>query len=412
MVGVLAGLAMPAAASPLVPWLVKPSQQVIKRHTGLPLMRAVPVVNDTEEQVRAHLMTELDKQLAGVDVPAMVELSVRHGWFPSGIDLRKIYVDLYSSQAAAFYDTRSGVFHNITRGGALETLSETVVVAHELTHAAQDQAVPAQGRLDTLKDDDDRQRALMWVMEGQATLVGNRVGHIVGPPLPGPLGVLVGELETIFTWTSAWKEAAPKAMAKMGATAPPFIMEGLWTPYTEGSRFAWFVERVMGRRAHAAMLCRPPASTEQMMHPEKYLRRQDPPRVVHLSHPQGARPRSELTQGEWALQWLLRQQMPEAAADDVAAGWGGDRMALYPDGSGVWRLVMDTVGDAKQLEDALGSMAWPVPAVIRRTAAEVQLFTATPMDSVDAWSAQLSGLQAAPLDVTALDQHAGVCSTL
>lgn len=400
----------PAWATPLAPYLVRPASALVRQQSNLVMGRPVPVVTDSVDDVRAFLKREMDEQWKSVDLPAQVELMAAHGYLPAGLDLRQTFMDLFSSQAAAFYDLRTGVFHNIQRGDLTEALGEFVVVAHELTHAAQDQAVPAQARMDGLAEDDDRQRAMMWVMEGQATLVGNRVGHLMGPPVPGPLGLFVGELETMFMWTPFFRQVAPETMARMGAgDTPPFLLEQLWTPYAEGSRFAWTLERMLGRQAHRQMQCRPPQSTEQLLHPSKYLSRVDTPLQVGVPTLDGSAPRSRLVQGEWALRWLLRQHLPEAVADDAAAGWGGDAMVLGPHGATAWRLIMDSTQDADALHAALAAVPWKGGSVLRQANDEVHLFTSVTPQEAERWHAALISSPRPRLAVGTQDASGGIC---
>lgn len=387
----------PLRASPLAPFLVKPVSVLIRQHGQLVMQKPVPVVTDTEAQVRAHLAKELDEQWKHTDVDAQTELLVRHGFLPRGTDVRRTLLDLFGSQAAAFYDTRTGVFHNIHRGGATEALGEFVVVAHELTHAAQDQTVPAQARMDQVQQDDDQSRALMWALEGQATLLGNRMGHILGPPLPGPWGAALGELETFFLWTPMFRDAAPQAMQSTGAAnVPPFMLEQLWTPYALGSRWMWNVERMLGRAAHRQVLCHPPQSTHQTLHPRAYAQRV-PPLVVEAAPRQGGAARTHLVQGEWALRWLLRNHLAEKQADALAQSWRGDSMVLAADGSSAWRVVTSTPQDAVALGAALQGIPDLRTAQVRVHGDEVHLFVNIAAEHVSAWHAELSSSSRAPL---------------
>ena len=78
---------------------------------------------------------------------------------------------------------------------------------------------------------------------------------------------------------------------------------------------------------NSAYRFRPPASTEQIMHPDKYLQVEQPDRVtLHASPGAGwARVRSG-TWGEWATGQLIGNS-------DAAVGWGGDRYELWRRGS-------------------------------------------------------------------------------
>ena len=111
---------------------------------------------------------------------------------------------------------------------------------------------------------------------------------------------------------------------------------------------------------NAAYRFRPPASTEQVMHPDKYLQVEQPERVRgrrRVPAP-GWRRLAAGTWGEWATGELIDNP-------DAAEGWGGDRYELWQRGSGdcaapcrdrdalVMRWRWDTRADAQRFEAAL-----------------------------------------------------------
>ena len=298
------------------------------------------------------------------------------GYVPRGTDVKQAYLDFMGEQAAAFYSPKTGRFYNVSRYGPLDALGESVTVAHELTHAAQDQVAGLRQEMERRKDDDDRSRALQWALEGQATLVGNRVGAFLGPPLPGPLGLPWGESQTFLLWSplgAALVEMAVRQTAS-GRT-PPFISDQVLAAYVDGSRFAWRVERRLGRAAHRRLVCAPPRSTEETLHVDKYLAGDDPPLEVAVSLPPGRSARVTATAGEWGLGWLLARGPSGARARVAAEGWGGDRVALLDDGSVAWRVVMDSHGHAGRLHWALRAVPPPdgIPWHLRQVGREVHL---------------------------------------
>jgi hypothetical protein len=341
-------------ASPAAGPLVDLSVPLIRVMTGLPMAREVPMHQLTVAEMRRRLAAEIDHELATMDAPGQVKLLSAFGFVPAHTDMRMAYLELLSQQLAAFYDTRSGSFYNVSRHAALDWLGQPVVVAHELVHAAQDQALGAQAFFDARRDNDDRTRALQWLMEGQATVVGNRVGNALGLPFPGPAGFLWGEASTVLMWTDLWKRVAELAPGLSGsAVVPRYLVDSLLSAYVEGSRFFWAVERALGQSAHTYVLCDPPQSTEEMLHPLKYLKGNDPPRRVELPKLSNARVRAEQTAGEWSLRWLLRHL---GSDPDSARGWVGDRMALMSNGTVLWRVVMDEPLHAIRLAGSLAPL--------------------------------------------------------
>ncbi len=387
-------------ATPLAPYLVWPSTRLLERFTGLTMVKPVPVRDMEPEEAKAYLSADLERDLKDVDLDAQSALLFQFGFLPEPVDLKAVTLHMISTQAAAFYDPRTGAFHNISRFGPTDLLGEPVVVAHELTHALQDQArggmVPL---LDHRKDDDDALRAVQWLLEGQATVVGNRAGYVLGPPFPGPPGYTFGEASTWVSWTPAYARLAMMGaeLVSAGMTPPPFMQAMLLAPYLDGSQAFWTLEAHLGKQAHRQLLCHPPQSTEELMDPTRYLRGDDPPLKVELpASPNGVAVRTQMTHGAWALSWLLSQVTSPQVATQAALGWGGDRMALNKNGDAVWRVVMDTQADAQELEPllrlALASSArnGAVPVVVKRHGLEVHAYT----PGASAWAA---GLTLAPV---------------
>src|SRR6185436_4948214 len=105
------------------------------------------------------------------------------------------------------------------------------------------------------------------------------------------------------------------------------------------------------RRAWSA----PPASTEQVLHPEKFEAGEAPREVSIPYAPQGA-----ISLGEGVLGELLCRTLLGEGSEAAAAGWGGDRYRAWDVGGHtlvVWRSVWDTLVDAKELHAAAISRA-------------------------------------------------------
>jgi hypothetical protein len=91
-----------------------------------------------------------------------------------------------------------------------------------------------------------------------------------------------------------------------------------------------------------------PTSTEQVLHPEKYLGQRDWPQELQLpeSPVDGWNPILQDSLGEFVIQIHLDEFLddPERAAN-AAAGWDGDRIGLWQDGQGRWLVLWQTVWD-------------------------------------------------------------------
>ncbi len=219
-----------------------------------------------------------------------------------------------------------------------------MTVAHELTHALEDQRFGFE--LDRLAAGDDAALAYTALVEGTATAMMYRY------------------VERRFGAEETFGGLAASAFQPTG-DLPPFLMAQLLFPYTAGEAF---VSRLLelGRGdwtvANAALRVRPPVSTEQVMHPQAYLEGDEPERVA-LRGPvaelgEGWRPLRSATLGEWLTARMLARA-GGTSSGEAAAGWGGDRSVLLRRGDEralVARWTWDTPADADQFAAAL--RAW------------------------------------------------------
>jgi hypothetical protein len=128
--------------------------------------------------------------------------------------------------------------------------------------------------------------------------------------------------------------------------APPVVRDQLVLPYFAGRDFVQAVHQHGGWEAVRAAWTRPPASTEQVLHPEKYSSFEAPRRV---DPPRGIAPRSSRLLRAGVLgEALLRTWLGEGN-ERAAAGWGGDAFHCFDvDGRTLlsWRSEWDSASDA------------------------------------------------------------------
>ena len=239
--------------------------------------------------------------------------------------------------SSGFYDERPGEkrLYAVSAERRL-TPANQLVLSHELRHALQDQYVDLHGMLpDSVGDFDDRRLAFLSLLEGDATLVMERflLAARGGGRRQG------GRRMDVSGWSLP---AAPRA--RRAARRPRPARAAL----LRGPRFRH------GRPGEAGRLdrpgsawARPPRSTEQVLHPEKYVAGEEP-RAVDLAPPAppGGRLVDEGVLGEVLLRTLLGE-----GGEAAAAGWGGGG-ARVVDVSGrtlrVWRSVWDAPEDGAE----------------------------------------------------------------
>jgi hypothetical protein len=143
--------------------------------------------------------------------------------------------------------------------------------------------------------------------------------------------------------------------AQAGRFFPPLLIETFIFRYRDGARFVEAVRRRGGERAIDELFQRPPASTEQVLHPEKYFQG-EAPRDVSLAEAaftsDGWRITTSTPIGEIGVRGLLLAGVSEQEAQRASSGWGGDRAYLFERQNHaplfVWKTSWDTMADAEE----------------------------------------------------------------
>jgi hypothetical protein len=368
-------------AAPLRPDPIERIAARVERERALEFVREPDPIEVTPSQARREGVAALDEDYPPARRRADAELLILLGLLPAGTDLGEAAASTYGEGVAGYYDPRSGRLRIVKGAQTANRVLYEMTVAHELTHALEDQRFDFD--LGRLAAGDDGALAYTALIEGTATALMYRY------------------VERRFGAQETFGGLAASAFQPTG-NLPPFLMAQLVFPYTTGERFVARLLEV-GRGdwtvVNAALRVRPPASTEQVMHPQAYLEGDEPERVS-LRAPVRAlgaawRPLRRMTLGEWATGRLLARA-GGTAAGDAAAGWGGDRAVLLGRGEDravVVRWTWDTAAEAGEFVRALrawgdeglpdstaaGADAWRTPsgaAALRRAGGAVTLVLA------------------------------------
>ena len=270
------------------------------------------------------------------------------GLLPPNFPLKQSYIDLLGEQIAAFYDQHQHklfMFHD----ASLENAQNRVILAHELTHALQDQNFGLLNLALEIKNDDDRAAAASALIEGDATLVMSQY------------------MAKDLTWKTLADTVTFSATQSMEQIrkAPRFLREMLVFPYIEGRQFCTAVYERGGYQALSAVYANPPASTAQILHPEKYFAetRENPiPVPIADTKFRGVKPLADNVLGEMGCRILFSQYTEPNdhgdTADKIAAGWRGDRYLVFDKGkSMVWISFWRSDDDASDAFRAIHAMA-------------------------------------------------------
>ena len=325
----------------------------VERVRELEFERLPPVRLVSLDEATRDSLAELDHYVPRRRQQIEERLLVMLGLLPPDTRLREVLGEALTEEVAGYYIPRTGTMA-LVRGAGLDGLFAEVALAHELTHALEDQRfdIEPHGASGFLRD---RAVAAAALREGSATIA--MVDYLVltqggGQALPDEVRrMALEELDEV---------ALPASSG-----LPRYVRESFVFPYVAGARFVgrlqtrggWAaVDRAFGEDA--------PVSTEQVMHPRKYEAGERPVRVRLRGHraelPAGARLVARGDLGEFDTAQFLRDANGRRRSEEAAAGWGGSTFELWrlPGGGDV--LVMgwawDTPRDALEFEAAAAAL--------------------------------------------------------
>lgn len=316
--------------------LVAKAVPIVEKARGLTFKSKVPVAPVTADAFVERFMRDFTKYLGGeAKVEPASRLLSKLRFLPEGGNLRALLAEFLKGNVAANYDPETKGVSFLP--GVQRTLP---LMVHELTHALDDQHFDMKTAVDAFSGNLDRALAYGMLAEGDAQSVETR--FMTGG------GSAKQDLKELRAVAESFGDMILRR--RFGDT-PPALALAFKSQYTEGVIFAETLRRTeKGEEAIHAAFRKPPASTEQGLHPEKYLAGEAPAAITFGALPEGGKVLFETTLGELGTRIaLLAAGVAKQDAYSVAAGWGGDRVALVslPGGEAVvWTTVWDTEADA------------------------------------------------------------------
>lgn len=304
----------------------------------------------TRQELGIDLEADLDEDYPANERYADERELIAFGLMEPDVDLGQLIVELYTEQVAGYYDPETSEMVVVRDGAPSEALtaSEHVTYAHEVVHALQDQHFDLDaGELAREDLSDDESLAITALIEGDASF--SELLYLLERPTL--IEEFLNEIDaTEFDSTTL-------------DSAPPLIYETLLFPYDEGYVFVEALYDEGGWEVVNAAFTDPPQSTEQILHPEKYLAREAPEVVEVADFTSSLGDDWELfdenTFGEYQIRVILQQSsIPDDQAIDAAAGWGGDTyvVAGTDDVDAIhWVSTWETEEDALQFARAFAT---------------------------------------------------------
>jgi hypothetical protein len=311
---------------------------------GLSLLQEVPY---RFESPRTAFDDVLDDWRASDEIDLATrraEVLERLGLLPRDYDIVGTAVAATREGVAGFYDPERKSITVVT-DAAEPGSGELLVLAHEVTHALQDQHYGLQRLQEGL--DEDAAYAMDALIEGDATLA---------------MAVWIVKRHAIDGIDELKRDDIPTDVLLLD-DVPPVLLRGGEFPYVDGAAFVFSQWHDGDWRHIDDIWAAPPVSTEQILHPERYP--DDVPELVEVPGlaarlGEGWAPVHEMVLGEMIISVLLADgepwdtdeldafESPVLANAEAAAGWGGDRLVHLHGPRGSWLIVWQTAWDSAE----------------------------------------------------------------
>jgi hypothetical protein len=241
--------------------------------TGLPIKHPVKRKLTSRAEVQKFFLDAFRDDESAKRLQQAELVLKKFGLIPRDSSLEGTLLALYTESVAGYYDPKTKTVNLLDW---LDPESQKPVLAHELTHALQDQNFDLQKYFKTPKPKKEEydvttselQTARVAVMEGQAAatmvdwLLADRGLSLATAPDVG--------------------RAMQAAMLSEGdapifSHAPLYLREDMKFPYTYGLNFTLDLLKADKMKAYSEPFTRPPNSTRQIMEPETYLNHEEVP---------------------------------------------------------------------------------------------------------------------------------------
>jgi hypothetical protein len=298
--------------------------------TGLPIRHSVKRRLTTRKAVEAFLIEKMkeDKDTARIERSSIV--MKKFGMLEPDFELRPFMLSLLKEQIAGYYDSKTKTVNLLDW---IDPEEQKPVLAHELTHALQDQHVDLDkwgdqsldGTPKDVADDnrhlkkDETDTAREAALEGQAM-----VAYMDWSLAPSAQSLRTSPDVTVDDDSNNKPDPDSPVLSR----APFVIKESLLFPYQDGLRFEQILLKDHGSQAaFAAVLDRPPDTSFEVMHPHAYEQHVVPALLtlpdIHPLLDADYKPYDLGVMGELDVRMLGQILGGGPAAADMAATWDG-----------------------------------------------------------------------------------------
>jgi hypothetical protein len=332
--------------------LLEQAEQETASLRDLPVLQPVPRWKITRTQLRQRYTDVFVSDDWEEEARSLGYMFAALDFMPPDTDLVDLWEDSFSDWVAGFYLAEKDEIYIVSDAYTIGAM-ERSIFAHEFVHALQDQHFDLTSLdLDVTGDLEygDRLLAVQALIEGDAELLQEQYIETFFSE-QDKLDYVNEALKFTFTWT----DSTPRVLSEVSLF-----------PYEQGKEFAGALYQQGGWQAVSDAYANPPVSTEQILHPRRYLADDQP---ITVSLPSLA----DTLGGEWRLiydgpagEFLLRlyleNHLDPTEAAGAAEGWGGDHCLVYHDDATGGTVVLlqtiwDTSSDRREFSNAYLSYA-------------------------------------------------------
>ena len=359
----------------------------------LELLEPLDITTITRAEYAEQNEASLEEEFPADSTADWQQVLVFMGFLEEGDNIAQIYTDMFSGNVLGYYEFTTKKLVIISENEGDWSVIDRSTIVHEMTHALQDQHFDLEqtqsAALETFTD--DSYLSTTSLIEGDAMIS-----------------------ETIWLISNDLLDAYNDELSDLDMSAseeaPFFLQESTSFPYVYGAEFIVYFWQDGGWEAVNEVWDNPPTTTEQILHPEKYVEGEGAIPVA-IADPtesmDGWRVLEYNENGEFGTSLFLRNG---GASDRDAAtateGWGGDADYIVTndeDTALVWVSTWDTEDDADEYvelllaveSDRLGGTFEEVDATtyrlegdgwyaeIQHDGADVSYFVSTSVDGLD-----------------------------
>ncbi|MBX3204593.1 MAG: hypothetical protein KF764_05960 [Labilithrix sp.] len=288
---------------------------------GVKATRAVPGVKLDRDKLVARVKEKALREYPAEALRREGQLLQMLGFAPATFDYLGEMMKLLEAQLEGFYEPKNGTMY---LAADLRGKEAQATLAHELVHALQDQSWDLKSRSSYRPGKGDETLALACLAEGDATSVMmDFIMHEQGRTALDLPDEMVREL-----MASGVNGASIQSV-------PHILRTTLIAPYIDGLSFVHALRRKGGWAMVDRAWSQPPTTTEQVLHLDKWESHEP---AIPVAAPSAAalgagwKLDDEDTLGELGSALNFEEWLDAADARQAAAGWGGDRSAVYSKG--------------------------------------------------------------------------------